>query len=68
MPEPTLRRLVVEHGFSLHNLSYRLRGDLGQFEYRMVLRTLHPANLRRLSDTLTGNPAVLEYRIAPTSE
>jgi len=68
MPEPTLRQLVVEHGFSLHNLSYRLHGDLAQFEYRMVLRTLHPANLRRLSDTLTGDPAVLEYRIAPTSE
>jgi putative Mg2+ transporter-C (MgtC) family protein len=68
MPEPTLRQLVVAHGFSLHNLSYLLQGDLGQFEYRMVLRTLDPANLRRLSDTLAGNPAVLEYRIAPTGE
>jgi putative Mg2+ transporter-C (MgtC) family protein len=68
MPEAALRQLVTEHGFSLHNLSYRLYGDLGQFEYRMVLRTLAPANLQRLSDVLSRNKTVLEYRIAPTSE
>jgi putative Mg2+ transporter-C (MgtC) family protein len=68
MPEAALRQLVTEHGFSLHNLSYRLYGDLGQFEYRMVLRTLAPANLQRLSDVLSRNATVLEYRIAPTSE
>lgn len=68
MPEALLRELVAEHGFSLHNLSYRLHGDAGQFEYRMVLRTLDPASLKKLSDALSGNAAVLEYRLAPTSE
>jgi putative Mg2+ transporter-C (MgtC) family protein len=68
MPEPLLRELITEHGFSLHNLSYRLHTGVGQFEYRTVIRTLDPVNLRKLSDTLNGNPAVLEYRIAPTSE
>jgi putative Mg2+ transporter-C (MgtC) family protein len=68
MPEASLRQLVAEHGLDAHNLSYRLRGDVGQFEYRMVLRTLNPANLRRLSDTLSGTQGVLEYRIAPASE
>jgi putative Mg2+ transporter-C (MgtC) family protein len=55
-------------GFSLHNLSYRLHGELGQFEYRMVLRTLDPANSRALSDKLRADPSVLEFRIAPTGD
>jgi putative Mg2+ transporter-C (MgtC) family protein len=68
MSEPSLRQLVTEHGLDPHNLSYRLRGDVGQFEYRMVLRTLDPANLRKLSDTLSSKPGVLEYRIAPAGD
>ena len=68
MSEAALRQLVEEHGLDGHNISYRLRGDLGQFEYRMVLRTLDPTNLRKLSDTLGAKPGVLEYRIAPASE
>jgi putative Mg2+ transporter-C (MgtC) family protein len=68
MPEAALRKLVAEHGLDAHNFSYRLRGDVGQFEYRMVLRTLNPANLRKLSDTLSGTQGVLEYQIAPASE
>jgi putative Mg2+ transporter-C (MgtC) family protein len=68
MSEPELRKLVTEHGFSLHNMSYRLQGALGQFEFRSVVRTQDTANLRRLSETLNRNPAVIEYRLSPTSE
>ena len=68
MSEPELRDLVTQHGLDPYGFSYRLRGDVGQFEYRMVLRTLQPANLRKLSETLGKNPGVLEYRIAPASE
>ena len=68
MSEPSLRKLVTEHGLDPHNLSYRLRGEVGQFEYRMVLRTLEPGNLRRLSETLDKTAGVLEYRLAPASE
>jgi len=68
MSEPSLRKLVTEHGLDPHNFSYRLRGELGQFEYRMVLRTLEPTNLRRLSETLDKTAGVLEYRLAPASE
>ena len=35
------------HRLLAHNLSYRLHGDLGQFEYRMVLRTLDAATRAR---------------------
>jgi putative Mg2+ transporter-C (MgtC) family protein len=68
MSETALRQLVAEHGLDAHGLSYRLRGDVGQFEYRMVLRTLKPENLRKLSETLSAQRGVLEYRIAPASE
>jgi putative Mg2+ transporter-C (MgtC) family protein len=68
MDEVALRQLIGEHDLDLHNLSYRLRGEVGQFEYRMVLRTLNPQNLLRLSNTLNSRQGVLEYRIAPASE
>ena len=66
--EARLRSIVESTGFSLHNLSYRLHGDVGQFEYRMVLRTLDAANARALSDKLRADPEVLEFRIAPTGD
>ena len=68
MTEPSLRTLVKSTGFSLHNLSYRLHGDVGLFEYRMVLRTLDAGNARDLSEKLKADPAVLEFRIAPTGD
>jgi putative Mg2+ transporter-C (MgtC) family protein len=68
MAEPALRTLVESTGFSLHNLSYRLHGDVGPFEYRMVLRTLDAGNARALSEKLKADSAVLEFRIAPTGD
>ena len=66
--EPALRGLVQAHGFSLHNLSYRLHSDAGQMEYRMVLRTMDAGNARTLAEKLKADPAVLDFRIAPTSD
>jgi putative Mg2+ transporter-C (MgtC) family protein len=66
--EAELRKLMNEHGFSLHTMSYRLQGDVDVLEYRTVVRTMQPANLERLSATLSRDRRVLEYRIAPTSE
>ena len=66
--EPALRSLVQAHGFSLHNLSYRLHSDAGQMEYRMVLRTMDAGNARSLAERLKADPAVLDFRIAPTSD
>ena len=68
MAEPALRSLVQAHGFSLYNLSYRLHGDAGQLEYRMVLRTMDAGNARSLAEKLKDDPAVLDFRIAPTSD
>jgi putative Mg2+ transporter-C (MgtC) family protein len=68
MAEPALRSLVQAHGFSLYNLSYRLHGDAAQLEYRMVLRTMDAGNARSLAEKLKADPAVLDFRIAPTSD
>ena len=63
-----LRALVARHGFSVANLNYRLLGEGGQFEYRMVMRTLKTDDVRRLSETLNADRAVTEYRISPASD
>ena len=68
MPETALRELVNQHGFSVANLNYRLIGETGQFEYRMVMRTLKTDNVRRLSESLNADRSVAEYRISPTSD
>jgi putative Mg2+ transporter-C (MgtC) family protein len=68
MPEPDLRALVQATGFTLSNLSYRLHGDEGQFEYRMTLRTLKPRNAHALAERLKADPAVLDFRITPTGD
>jgi len=66
--EAELRTLASGHGFSLYNVSYRLHADIGVLEYRSVARTMKSANLERLASTLSRDPKVLEFRIAPTSE
>lgn len=68
MPEDELRRLIAEHGFDVANLSYRIAGQGRDFEYQMVLRTLHSANTQRLSARLAAEPSVTEFRIAPAGD
>jgi putative Mg2+ transporter-C (MgtC) family protein len=66
--EAQVRTLVGQFDFSLHRMSYRLHGELDVIEYRSVVRTMKPDNLQRLCTALSGDPKVLEFRIAPTSE
>jgi putative Mg2+ transporter-C (MgtC) family protein len=69
LPTETYSLFMVQaHGFALYNLSYRLHGDAGQLEYRMVLRTMDAGNARSLAEKLKNDPAVLDFRIAPTSD
>lgn len=68
MPEHDLRKLVDELSFSVANLNYRLVDDGKHFEYRMMLRTHHPENIRHLSEVLVNTPTVLEFRISPTGD
>jgi putative Mg2+ transporter-C (MgtC) family protein len=68
MPETELRELVKSFAFTIANLDYRLADDGRHFEYRMMIRTQIPENLRQLSETLIKIPAVQEFRISPTGD
>jgi putative Mg2+ transporter-C (MgtC) family protein len=68
MPEPELRTLLGEHGFTVANLSYRLTAEGRFFEYRMVIRTRRGGNAQRLAQTLSGLERVIGFRIAPTGD
>jgi putative Mg2+ transporter-C (MgtC) family protein len=68
MPETELRRMIVDHGFDVANLSYRIASQGREFEYRMVLRTLHAANTQKLSARLAAEPTVIEFRIVPAGD
>src|SRR5678816_2620151 len=68
MPEPDLRRLISEHGFDVANMSYRIAGQGKEFEYQMVLRTLHSANVQNFSARLASEPSVTEFRIVPAGD
>ena len=68
MSETELRQLVDGLSFSIANLNYRLVDDGKHFEYRMILRTPDPDNVRRLAEVLVSRPAVLEFRISPTGD
>jgi putative Mg2+ transporter-C (MgtC) family protein len=66
MPEPDMRRIVAEHGFTIANLNYRLDADADFFEYRMTIRTNRAEGARTLAEALVKLDAVREFRISPT--
>ena len=68
MNEPALRALVMSHGFSIANFSYRLDGEGRIRRHSMVLRTTDRHNASRLNETLEANEAVVEFRISPTGD
>jgi len=67
MREQALRSLIDQHGFSMANISYRLDDEGRVRRLSMVLRTTDKSRAASLADSLEANEAILEYRIAPTS-
>ncbi|MGA9032821.1 MAG: MgtC/SapB family protein [Sulfuricaulis sp.] len=66
--EPELREMIMQHGFSVANLSYQL-GDEGKiFEYQMTIRAKGKDSYRRLAEKLTALEKVLEFHIYPTGD
>jgi putative Mg2+ transporter-C (MgtC) family protein len=68
MPEPELRRMLKEHGFTMHRMSYRLDTDSNYFEYEAIIRSNRADNARRLTDALGKVEAVKELRVVPAGE
>jgi putative Mg2+ transporter-C (MgtC) family protein len=68
MPEPEIRRMLKEHGFTMRRVSYRLDYDANYFEYRATIRSNRADNAKRLTDALGKLEAVKELRVVPTGE
>jgi putative Mg2+ transporter-C (MgtC) family protein len=68
MPEAQLRQLVESHGFSIANFTYRLESEGRVRRHSMVIRATDRQSAGRLAVVLEQNPAVLEFRIAPTGD
>jgi putative Mg2+ transporter-C (MgtC) family protein len=67
MSEEELRRFIGDRGFSIANLNYRYNAEADFFEYGMVIRTVEPANLRRISEDLPKT-TVREFVLLPMGE
>lgn len=65
MPENEVRNLLVNHGFTIANTSYRIT-QAGLFEYRMDIRTTNSRSASALAEELRALKAVREFRISTT--
>lgn len=68
MSETEIRELLLQNGFSVANVSYRLLEKGEQLEYRMTVRTMDRNNIEKLSRTLMGLTTVIEFNISMASD
>lgn len=68
MPEAELRRVLKEHGFTMHRLSYRLDYDSNYFEYEAIIRSNRADKAKGLTDALSKIEALKELRVVPAGE
>jgi len=64
LSEAQIRDLLVQNGFSVANVSYRLLEKGEQLEYRMTVRTMDRNNVEKLSEVLMGLPSVVGFNIS----
>lgn len=64
MSETGIRELLLQNGFSVANVSYRLLDKGEQLEYRMTVRTMAESNIEQLSKTLMDLTSVIEFNIS----
>ncbi|HEX2492150.1 MAG TPA: MgtC/SapB family protein [Steroidobacter sp.] len=68
MSEGELRRLILEHGFSIVNVQYRLNSKPSYFECRMAIRSSKHDQVRALIDAIAAAPSVQAFKLSPTGE
>jgi len=66
--EHDVRQLILDHGFTIANLSSRLSENGQQFEYRITIKSRDRELAVALSSYLRGRPEVIEFRITPTGD
>ncbi len=65
MSESEVRKLVVDRGFEVVTMSYRIT-SAGLFEYRMDIRTTDLGRTSALADAMREMESVREFRISTT--
>ncbi len=68
MPEDDVLELLLKHGFSVANVSYRINDDGSFFEYRTVIRTDDKTNATTLAAELRDMQNVRAFSISPTGD
>jgi len=68
MPEPEMRQLLTDNGFTVANLNYRLDVEADFFEYQMIIRTTRGENATKLTQALSKIESVKAYRVSPTGD
>jgi len=68
MSESDIRAMLSKSGFSVANVSYQLLHKGDQIENRMTVRTMDKENIEKLSNTLLGLPAVIEFNISQAGD
>jgi len=66
--EAALRAELADHGFDAARMHFRLTESGGHVEYRMMIQTTRPDDFGKLAQSLSVNPLVKEFRIAPTGD
>jgi putative Mg2+ transporter-C (MgtC) family protein len=68
MSEEEVERILAELGFQVHQVDYRQTGSGATFEYKMVISSFGPDNIKALAGILAGLPNILEFHVSPTAE
>ena len=68
LTEAELRTLIMREQVTASNTTYRLSREGKCIEYEMTVRSVKAENFRRLADTLTALPQVLEFSLTPAGD
>jgi putative Mg2+ transporter-C (MgtC) family protein len=66
MDEGRFRQLVTSHGFSIREVSYRLYDAPARLEYRAMIWSNRPEEIRALEQSLLAQREVVQFSITPT--
>ena len=68
LDEEAFRRELSRNGFDTAPIHYRVSESENRIEYRLMIQTTKAENFGKLAQSLSANPLVKEFRIAPTGD
>jgi len=68
LDEDRFRDLIGRHGFAVRDIAYRLQDAPQRLEYRAVIWSNRPDDVRALERSLLALPEIVHFRIAPSRD